>query len=158
MTTELLRQYLKLKTNFVKKDGKKIVLGALKELFDQLPDLEKVNWNQYIPVGYNDGDAAYPRIDKVGFCFRDTAKQPENNNSEDLDEEEEWEDEDGREVEGKHYSDIEDKKVQKLCKEFDDIIHFLLDEMMTVFGDQSLITIDRKGKLKVTDSEAAYDY
>lgn len=122
----------------MREDGKKAVKGALKEIFDNFPQIEAIRWTQYAPH-FNDGDACVFGVNDCYVKFKDHEADPE------LDPDEENDDAfiDSYSLEEAIKDKDLKKIIPKVIKEFEESIQGMDDAMEDAFGDGVQVTATR---------------
>lgn len=112
----------------LKSQVKDVFYAAVKELFNEYPDLKSISWTGYTPY-FNDGDTCefssnheYPDINGVGDWADPTEEEAE-----------------AYEKIDKKVRDKMEKAVRTFMKEWDD------DDMYDLFGDHVQVTVTKKG-------------
>ena len=147
MTTKL-KILSELKESF-KETAEKVFKEVTKDLFESVPELESISWNQYVPT-FNDGDPCEFTKSNLYFILDDKYSDSVNKEVD----EEEFESDDEYEDHTTIYS-IENNinvemKSRKLMRKFNDDIFEseIFDEVLeTLFGSDVTITINRDGKM-----------
>lgn len=131
----------------MKDEGKAAVKAALKDIFDNFPQIEAIRWTQYAPH-FNDGDACVFGVNECSVKFKDHVADPE------LDEEEEDTDSfiDSYSLEDAIKDKDLKKIIPKVISEFEECIQGMDDAMEDAFGDGVQVTATRKS-VEVEDYE-----
>ena len=147
---EALNKLVEKQEEFKKKmkdDGKVAVKAALKDIFDNFPQIEAIRWTQYTPH-FNDGDACVFSVNECYVKFKDHVADPE------LDDEEDEMDSfiDAYSLEEAIKDKDLKKIIPKVINEFEECIQGMDDAMEDAFGDGVQVTATRKS-VEVEDYE-----
>lgn len=122
------------------KSGKAAVKAALKEIFDNFPQIEALRWTQYTPY-FNDGDACTFSVNEVDLKLVDREIDPE------LDDDEAGEDGwiDSYSIDEVKFIKDNDlrKAITKIVKQFEDAIQSMDEAMEESFGDHVRVIATR---------------
>jgi hypothetical protein len=135
---DLVKAQAKFRAN-MNASGKIAIKAALKEIFENFPQIESIRWTQYAPH-FNDGEACVFGVNECDVKLKDREVDPNIESDEEIDEDG-WVDSYGLE------DAIKDKDLKKIIpkviSEFEEAIQGMDDTMEDTFGDGVRVTATR---------------